>query len=189
MARVAATPCDPRSHPTAANAARVRPEGQSRPVQSTPDRSFFRAASGNGCGARFGSHRVPSVGLNLVRVRVRVRVRAITLSPTVKYGSTELVPPNHFKHRSIGPTSPVRAAASCLPMLVCEIVRYANWEPRGWLCPAGVGGDPPFPSNLNVYLPRRGGRCEPLVRLGFNLGWCECGAQGARARGFGGSGS
>jgi hypothetical protein len=37
------------------------------------------------------------------------------------------------------------------------LVRFANWGPRGWPCPAGVGGDPPFPpfslSRVNMRTP------------------------------------
>ena len=60
----------------------------------------------------------------------------------------ELVPPNtlHTDRPYISSSTWTQAAPACSgstsPYAV--IVRYANWVPRGWPCPAGVGGDPPF---------------------------------------------
>ena len=53
------------------------------------------------------------------------------------------------------------------------IVRYANWGPRGWPCPAGVGGDPPsstmsLPFPQCIYPPGTAGGEAALC----DLGWC-----------------
>ena len=58
--------------------------------------------------------------------------------------------PQHTHARSTRSSTWALAAPACSgstsPYTV--IVRYANWWARGWPCPAGVGGDPPFPSTM-----------------------------------------
>ena len=86
-------------------------------------------------------------------------------SPAFPLSPTELVPPNtlHTDRPYISSSTWVQAAPACSGFVspYAVIVRYANWGPRGWPCPAGVGGDPPFPSMYTSPLRRR-----PLCSLG-----------------------
>ena len=74
---------------------------------------------------------------------------------SVPLSPTELVPPNtlHTDRPYISSSTWVQAAPACSGVVspYTVIVRYANWRPRGWPCPAGVGGDPPsFPQCMHV---------------------------------------
>jgi len=75
--------------------------------------------------------------------------------PRLPLSPTELVPPNtlHTDRPHISGSTWVQAAPACSGVVspYTVIVRYANWRPRGWPCPAGVGGDPPsFPQCMHV---------------------------------------
>ena len=70
--------------------------------------------------------------------------------PPLPLSPIELVPPStlHTDRPYIYSSTWVQVAPARSGVVSpnAVIVRYANWRPRGWPCPAGVGGDPPFPS-------------------------------------------
>ena len=104
-------------------------------------------------------------GLTVVPVDTLVIYITVT-RPPLPLSPTELVPPNtlHTDRPYILYSSTwVQAAPACSGFVspYAVIVRYANWRPRGWPCPAGVGGDPPFPSMYTSPARRR-----PLCSLG-----------------------
>ena len=103
-------------------------------------------------------------GLTVVPVDTLVIYITVT-RPPLPLSPTELVPPNtlHTDRPYISSSTWVQAAPACSGFVspYAVIVRYANWGPRGWPCPAGVGGDPPFPSMYTSPARRR-----PLCSLG-----------------------
>ena len=84
--------------------------------------------------------------------------------PPLPLSPIELVPPStlHTDRPYIYSSTWVQVAPARSGVVSpnAVIVRYANWRPRGWPCPAGVGGDPPsFPSMYTSPM-------RPLVQLG-----------------------
>ena len=70
---------------------------------------------------------------------------------------TELVPPItlHTDRPYISSSTWAQAAPACSgvvsPYTVMDLSALCHWGPRGWPCPAGVGGDPPsFPQCMHV---------------------------------------
>ena len=101
-----------------------------------------------------------STGIDTLVSYITVTRPPLPLSPT------ELVPPStlHTDRPYIYSSTWVQAAPArsgvVSPYAVIPVVRYANWGPRGWPCPAGVGGDPPFPSMYTSPARR-----QPLEQL------------------------